>query len=191
MIPDQFSCKVDRQGKHKEDLAPRDMIYTWGKQLNHPSTKGQIFWSLMSSVERLAIRSGNEKRNLHVLRYREVTLAYTWFNFKKRPVLWPFRHTLYICFDSEEGNAFKSQKGVIMVKLGDHCGCDFRRIPVLLYTWIFWAMPDSRWHKDSKIPPPSPTRFFLRFMRITPGSRLRRGLPSQNGKSIGSDKSPS
>ena len=39
----------------------------------------------------------------------------------------------------EEGNTFESQNGVDVVqtskgKLGGHCGCDFRQVPVLLRT---------------------------------------------------------
>ena len=57
-----------------------DIIYSWGKQLNHPGIEGQVFLS-MFSIERLAIKMENdEKNNLHILRYEEVTLTYTWFN---------------------------------------------------------------------------------------------------------------
>ena len=32
--------------------------------------------------------------------------------------------------------------------LAGHCACDFRHIPVLLRTWIFWILLDSGWHQS-------------------------------------------
>ena len=45
-------------------------------------------------------------------------------------------------------NAFKNQNRVTVVQASKieqdgHCRCDFRHIPVLLKTWIFWTVSDS------------------------------------------------
>ena len=49
----------------------------------------------------------------------------------------------------KEKNAFKNQNGVTVVQapkmeVGGHGGCGFRHVPVLLWTWIFWTVSDSR-----------------------------------------------
>ena len=84
---------------------------------------------------------------------------------KKRPVLWPFRHALYICFNIDMGNAFENQNGVIMIKLHDRCGCDFRHIHSCIVANLEFSelCQTQGCHKDLKIPPPSSMRFWLKI----------------------------
>lgn len=56
---------------------------------------------------------------------------------------------------TEEKNVFESQNGVAVVqtskiKLGGHCICNFRHIPVLLKTWVFWTVLQTRTKKKKK-----------------------------------------
>ena len=101
----------------------------------------------MFSIETLTIKRGNDdkkiKKNLSILKYGEVTVAYIWFNldFTNQSSLFCGLLDMHCTstLATEEGNALESQKGVTMVqtskvKLSDHCGCYFRLIFVLLKT---------------------------------------------------------
>ena len=73
-------------------------------------------------------------------------MSYTWFNLKftNQSSLFCGLSDMH-CISTlaiEKWNTLESQKGVTMVQiskvnLGDHCGSDFRCIPVVLKTCIF------------------------------------------------------
>ena len=55
----------------------------------------------------------------------------------------------------EEKNAFESQNGVAVfqtskIKLGGHCICNFGHVPVLLKTWVFWTVLQTRPKKQKQ-----------------------------------------
>lgn len=113
-------------------------------------TEGHVW-----SVERFAIKKeDDEKKSPHILRYRGVILADIRFNLKiywpEWPVLWSFGYALYIPLRREIHLNVKNGIAVVQtsqVKLGGHCACDFRHIPVLLRTWIFWVVSDLGCHQ--------------------------------------------
>ena len=103
-----------------------------------------MFWS----VEEFAINKGDDGKSVHILRSGEVILADTWF---LKLILtkaacfvafwtcivhlpWPRRSAIHL--KVKTGDVVQTFK----VKLGGHCACDFRHIPILLKTWIFWAL---------------------------------------------------
>ena len=128
------------------------MIWTWGRS-QHRRIDGWIFWSSMLFYWTICSQKGKCWKNPHILRYGEVILAYTWFNlnFTDQSSLFCGLSDMY-CTSAlaiEEGNAFESQNGVTVVqtskvKWGGHCIRDFGHVPVLLKTWVFWTVLQTR-----------------------------------------------
>ena len=104
----------------------------------------------------LLIKMLVDGRNVHILRYGEVILAYTWFglNFMlTRTACGLSNMNCTSALTMTEKNAFKNQNGVTVVQafkteLGGHCGCGFTYIPASLTTWIFWTVSNSKTPPD-------------------------------------------
>ena len=67
-----------------------------------------------------------DRRNSYILRYVEVMLACTWFNWNfmltKTACLWPIKHTLYICINHYKKIRCTDQKyGMSMLKIKIKC----------------------------------------------------------------------
>ena len=127
------------------------MIWTQGRS-EHPSIVGQIFWSSVLSTERFAIKRGNDGK---ICMYwglgksEGLNMDEFKFHWPEQPVLWSFRHALYICFGHWGREYTWKSKWVAVVqtakvKLGGHCIRDFRHVLVLLKTWVFWTVLQTR-----------------------------------------------